>query len=152
MAPRNSIQTEIGNLLSSQKYAVLSTQERNHPYLNLVAFAHTDHLRTVLFATPKGTRKFENLVSSSGVALLVDNRSNEAADIKQAKAVTVVGDAREVPDARRDAMEKIYLAKLPHMTAFLSSSATAFIQIDVAAYVLVRGFQDVSSWQVRTES
>jgi len=145
-----SIETEINALLRSRKYGVLSTQEQDHPYLNLVAFAETDDLRTILFATTKGTRKFGNLLSRSGVALLVDNRSNDAADIRQATAVTIIGGASEVAIAERSSLEAIYLKKLPHMAAFLSSPSTALIKIDVASYVLVRNFQDVSLLQMES--
>jgi nitroimidazol reductase NimA-like FMN-containing flavoprotein (pyridoxamine 5'-phosphate oxidase superfamily) len=146
--PESSIETEIGDLLRAQKYAVLSTQEDEHPYLNLVAFAETDNLCTILFATTKETRKFGNLLSHSGVALLVDNRSNDAADIRQATAVTIIGQANEVARVQRERLDAVYLAKLPHMEPFLSSPSTALIRIDVASYVLVRNFQDVRSLQM----
>ena len=96
------LETEVRNLLASQKFAVLSTQEQDHPYLNLVAFAETSDLRTLLFATPRATRKYGNLSSKSGVALLVDNRSNDAADIREAMAVTIIGIAVEVPGLERE--------------------------------------------------
>jgi len=138
------LETEIRNLLASQKFAVLSTQERDHPYLNLVAFTETNDLRTILFATTRATRKYGNLLSNSGVALLVDNRSNEVADIREAMAVTIVGSAFEVPASEREGLERAYLEKQPHMKEFLSSPATALIKVDVEYYLLVSRFQDVT--------
>ncbi len=89
----NKLEKEVSDLLASQKFAVLSTQEPDHPYLSLVAYAETGDLRTILFATNRATRKYGNISSKSGVALLVDNRSNEAADIREAVAVTIIGRA-----------------------------------------------------------
>ncbi|MGO9120108.1 MAG: pyridoxamine 5'-phosphate oxidase family protein [Desulfomonilaceae bacterium] len=139
------LETEVRNLLASQKFAVLSTQERDHPYLNLVAFAETSDLRTLLIATPRATRKYGNLSSKSGVALLVDNRSNDAADIREAMAVTIIGIALEVPDSERERFERVYLEKQPHMEEFLSSPATALIKVDVESYLLVSRFQKVTT-------
>jgi heme iron utilization protein len=138
------LETEVRNLLTSQKFAVLSTQEQDHPYLNLVAFAETIDLRTILFATGRTTRKYGNLSSKSGVALLVDNRSNSAADIRNAMAVTITGTACEVPVSERESLERVYLEKQPHMQEFLSSPATALIKVDVESYILVSRFQNVT--------
>jgi heme iron utilization protein len=137
------LETEVKTLLASQKFAVLSTQEKNHPYMNLVAFAETGDLRTILFATTRATRKYGNIAAKSGVALLVDNRSNEVADIREAMAVTVIGTAWEVSESLRDQLDRVYLEKQPHMKEFLSSPSTALIKVDVESYILVSRFQDV---------
>ena len=105
------LETEVRDLLASQKFAVLSTQEQDHPYLNLVAFAETSDLRTILFATTRATRKYGNISSKSGVAMLVDNRSNDAADIREAMAVTIIGSACEVSESEREGLDRVYLGK-----------------------------------------
>jgi len=138
------LETDVRTLLASQKFAVLSTQEKDHPYMNLVAFAETGDLRTILFGTTRATRKYGNISAKSGVALLVDNRSNEVADIREAMAVTIVGSAFEVPASEREGLERAYLEKQPHMKEFLSSPATALIKVDVEYYLLVSRFQDVT--------
>ncbi len=141
---------EVRNLLASQKFAVFATQEPDHPYLNLVAFAETSDLGTILFATTRATRKYENLLSKSGVALLVDNRSNQTADIREAMAATMIGSAREVPDSERGELERVYLKKQQHMKDFLSSPSTALIMVDVESYILVSRFQDVTVLHMKT--
>jgi heme iron utilization protein len=138
------LETEVRTLLASQRFAVLSTQEKDHPYMNLVAFAETGDLRTILFATTRATRKYGNITARSGVALLVDNRSNEVADIREAMAVTVIGTACEVSESLRDQLDRVYLEKQPHMKEFLSSPSTALIMVDVESYILVSRFQNVT--------
>jgi nitroimidazol reductase NimA-like FMN-containing flavoprotein (pyridoxamine 5'-phosphate oxidase superfamily) len=137
------IETEVRTLLASQRFAVLSTQEKDHPYMNLVAFAETGDLRTILLATTRATRKYANITAKSGVALLVDNRSNEVADIREAIAVTVIGTACEVSESLRERLGRVYLEKQPHMKEFLSSPSTALIKVDVESYILVSSFQEV---------
>lgn len=138
------LETEVRTLLASQRFAALSTQEKDHPYMNLVAFAETSDLRTILFATTRATRKYGNIASKSGVALLVDNRFNEVADIREAVALTVIGSACEVSGSLRDQLDRVYLEKQPHMKEFLSSPSTALIMVDVESYILVSRFQNVT--------
>jgi nitroimidazol reductase NimA-like FMN-containing flavoprotein (pyridoxamine 5'-phosphate oxidase superfamily) len=145
-----AIQTEIRKLFASQKFAVLSTQEQEHPYLSLVAFAETADLKLILFATPRTTRKYGNIIAKSGVALLVDNRSNEVADKSQAIAVTIIGRAREVADSERQALSKVYLEKHPDMKGFLASPSTALIIADVDSYIVVSRFEQVSTLDLKS--
>jgi heme iron utilization protein len=139
-----TLEAEIRNLLNSQKFAVLSTQEPHRPYLNLVAFSETGDLRTILFATTRATRKYANIASKSGVALLVDNRSNNEADIREAIALTILGNACEVPQSQKEELERVYLQKQPQMKKFVSSPSTALIKIDVEAYIFVSRFENVT--------
>ena len=83
----------IGNLLESQRLAVLSTQNHGQPYSNLIAIAATDDLKYLLFATTRATRKYANLMADSRVAVLVDNRQNNPADFTIAAALTALGKA-----------------------------------------------------------
>lgn len=112
--------------------------------MNLVAFSETDDLQTILFATTRATRKYGNINASSGVALLVDNRSNEVADIREAVAVTIIGSASEVSESLRESLDKVYLKKQPHMQEFLCSPSTALIKVDVESYIIVSRFQNVT--------
>lgn len=140
----SQLREDLKNLFRSQRFAVLATVERSHPYLNMVAFAETEDLTAVLFATTRGTRKYANILSESGVALLVDNRSNQEADIRQAIAVTIIGTASEVVQDRRGDLQRLYLGKHPHMKTFLDAQDTALIHIDVETYYMVSRFQNVT--------
>jgi nitroimidazol reductase NimA-like FMN-containing flavoprotein (pyridoxamine 5'-phosphate oxidase superfamily) len=70
----------LSSLFASQKLAVLSSFGNEQPYASLVAFAFTEDLQHLIFATTRSTRKFANLSSESRVALLIDNRSNTEKD------------------------------------------------------------------------
>ena len=150
MIETTETETRIRDLLGSQRFAVLSTQEQAHPYLSMVAFTETGDLRSILFATTRATRKYGNLSSKSGVALLIDNRSNEAADVSEAMAVTVIGTACEVSESGREALDRVYLEKQPHMKEFLSSPSTALIRVEVESYILVSRFQEVARWDLKS--
>ena len=76
------------NLFSSQPLAVLASQGDGQPYGNLVAFAATDDLKSLLFATARATRKYANIIKDPRVAMVIDSRTNQKVDFQRAVAVT----------------------------------------------------------------
>jgi len=130
-------------LLGSQRFAALATQSDGQPYQSLMAFVASGDLRKLFFLTERETRKFANLVSNAQTAVLVDNRSNDAADLTGAMAVTAEGSAAELDgQARSDAVD-LFLRKHPSLAGFAESATCAVIQVTVAAYHIVSRFQEV---------
>jgi general stress protein 26 len=138
------VAAQVRALMSSQRYAVLSThQDDGHPYASLVAFSVSDDLAQLVFCTLRSTRKFANLVADGRIALLVDNRSNDEADLQTAAAVTLLGRCEQVERPRRDQLAESFLRQHPAMNAFLESPGCAVILVNVQAYYLVTRFQNV---------
>jgi len=133
----------IRGLLHSQPLAVLATQAQGQPYANLMAFAATDDLRQVVFATRRDTHKFANLLADPRVALLVDNRANRPEDFQEAAALTVLGRARELIGRERQPYLELYLTKHPYLQDFVSQPACALLLVTVERCVLVTRFQEV---------
>jgi nitroimidazol reductase NimA-like FMN-containing flavoprotein (pyridoxamine 5'-phosphate oxidase superfamily) len=131
----------IKSLFDDQPFAVLATHDGEQPYVSLMAFAATDDLKCLLFATERNTRKYTNLVSNPRVALLVDSRSNRASDTRDAIAVTALGEMRESDHKQH---LSIFLAKHPHLEAFIESPSCALIEMQVTSYFVVEGLQDVT--------
>jgi nitroimidazol reductase NimA-like FMN-containing flavoprotein (pyridoxamine 5'-phosphate oxidase superfamily) len=144
-----TLRRTLEDLLRSQKLAVLATHKAGQPYASLVAFASTEDLKQLIFATTRATRKYANLIEDPRVALLIDNRSNQDSDIHAAAAVTATGEADEVPGPEKEALEHIYLAKHPHMKDFVSSPSCALIRIKADTYYLVRKFQHVLELHIK---
>jgi nitroimidazol reductase NimA-like FMN-containing flavoprotein (pyridoxamine 5'-phosphate oxidase superfamily) len=129
------------------RFAVLATSEQGCPYTSLIAFALTPDHRTLIFATPKATRKYENIISQPAVSILIDNRSQEAGDIHGAQAVTLVGTAEEVSTpAQKEAYQAVLVTRHPELAAFLDDPGTALIAVTIHQAVHVAHFQDVSRW------
>jgi nitroimidazol reductase NimA-like FMN-containing flavoprotein (pyridoxamine 5'-phosphate oxidase superfamily) len=131
-------------LLAHQRVAVLATQRGEAPYGSLVAFARAAGEDSVLFATTRSTRKYENLTDNDRVALVVDDRANTTADFHAAAAVTVLGAARELQGEERAAWAQVYLQRHPYLVDFLNSPSCALFLVTVDKYLLVRSFQQVT--------
>ena len=143
MKDLNSIKGKLKKLFDSQRLAVLGTQREGQPYTSLVAFASSEDLKSLFFATTRSTRKYAYLSADSRVSMLVDNRSNEAFDFREAMAATALGEAEEMEGQDREKHLDLYLRKHPHLEEFVSSPSCAFIKIRVDRYYIVSRFQNV---------
>ena len=143
-------QEKIGKLFESQRLAVLSTHRDGQPHGSLVAFAATDDLREIVFATTRATRKFGNIEKDPRVALLVDNRTNDPADLRDAMAVTAVGEATEAGLAEGERLRPLYLGKHPYLVDFVRSPSCALVRVRVRSYRVVLRFQDVTELHFRS--
>jgi nitroimidazol reductase NimA-like FMN-containing flavoprotein (pyridoxamine 5'-phosphate oxidase superfamily) len=133
----------VQNLLNTQRLAVLSTQMSGRPYSNLIAFAATEDMKDIVFATTRATRKYANLTAEARVSLLIDNRSNQESDFGEASAVTVLGTAEEVLGPDRERYLQIYLKKHPYLEEFVTAPTCALIRVKVEKYIVVTQFQEV---------
>jgi heme iron utilization protein len=133
----------VQNLLNTQRLTVLSTQMSGRPYSNLIAFAATEDMKDIVFATTRATRKYANLTAEARVSLLIDNRSNQESDFGEASAVTVLGTAEEVLGPDRERYLQIYLKKHPYLEEFVTAPTCALITVKVEKYIMVTQFQEV---------
>ncbi len=139
----HQLKVTIKQMLDSQRLAVLATQGEGRPYGSLVAFAATEDIKNLLFATTRVTRKYANLLKNRGVTMVIDTRTNQTADFADAAAVTVLGDVEEIADHHQQELAGIYLDKHPYLREFVESPTTALLRVDVKTYIMVSRFQNV---------
>ena len=140
---------DLKGLFGFQRLAVLATQNEGQPYTNLVAFTTSEDLKQLFFATTRATRKYANLTADSRVAMLIDNRSNEATDFRYAMAITAIGKVEEIKGHEREEASKLYLNKHPHLEEFVSSPSCALLRISVDRYYVASRFQEVTEVHVK---
>ncbi len=144
----HQLRETIKQILDSQKLAVLATQGDGAPYGSLVAFAATEDMKNLLFATTRATRKYANLLKNRGVALVIDTRTNQTVDFADAAAITVLGDVEETADHERQDLLSIYLGKHPYLREFVESPTTALLRVNAKTYIMVNRFQNVQELHV----
>jgi heme iron utilization protein len=130
-------------LCGGQPFAALATDAGAGPYVSLVAVTVTPDLRQVYFATPRATRKWNNLTANPKTALLMDNRSNQVTDFCRAAAATILGTAEELTGAARETGLSIHLTRHPYLTEFTASPSCALFRIKIERIYLVTRFQNV---------
>jgi hypothetical protein len=133
----------------TQRHAVLATVSDDRPYTSLVAFALLPDLSGALFATPRDTFKYRNILRNGQVALLIDNRSNRSTSYMEAEAITILGKAVPVRRGRRwKELSAVFTAKHFDLAGFISSPRTALVLVEADRYLHVGHFQTVSQWKV----
>ena len=133
-------------LNAEEYFAVLATDDGHRPYTSLVAYALTPDTKKIIFATPKKTRKYANIISSGNVALLIDNRSKRKKSLMETEAITIIGMAKPVRKGKVwDQLAAIFLLKHPELEGFINSPTTALMAIIIVTQcVHVSRFQTVS--------
>lgn len=140
---KHKVKEELRGLFVSQPLAVLSTSDDGQPYCNLIAFAPDDDIAGLIFATVRATRKFANMANDSRVSLLIDNRSNQVSDFRDAMAVTVTGRASELSREEKGRYLKLFLDKHPYLQDFVMSPGCALMRVQVERYYIVKRFRNV---------
>jgi nitroimidazol reductase NimA-like FMN-containing flavoprotein (pyridoxamine 5'-phosphate oxidase superfamily) len=140
----------VRDLLTLQRFAVLSTQSESGPYSSLIAFWAADGLDHVLFTTMRATRKFSLLAAHPRVALLFDDRSNREDDLVEAAALTATGKASEVTNQEEHSVALArFLGKHPGLESFATSPGCALVRVEIDMFHLVTRFQDAVELHVR---
>ena len=144
----DAIASTVRQLLKSQKYAVLATDNCGQPYTSLMAFAVTDDLQSILLMTERGRLKYKNLITNPRVAIFIDNRENIGRDLDDAMTISARGLAEEVLGEDCLASKAFCLTRHPDLKAFAASPTCAMIRIRVKSYVVVRRFEEVTEWPI----
>jgi uncharacterized protein YhbP (UPF0306 family) len=142
MPAKNDSINRLKTFFQSQKLTALATQERDGPYLNLMAFSWTEDLNYLIIATKQGTRKYANMMKNPGVALLVDNRSDRGADFQNTLAVTGIGKAMGLTEAEKASLTALFLENHPELEAFVKSPECALMKIRIEKYIIISRFEE----------
>jgi nitroimidazol reductase NimA-like FMN-containing flavoprotein (pyridoxamine 5'-phosphate oxidase superfamily) len=144
---RDSLESTIKQLVTSQMYGVLCTQGRGQPYGSLVAYAFSDDLTRAVFATPVATRKYKLLTENERVSLVIDNRPDHTDDMMQVEAVTATGRAVEVKQSEQhNRCMALLLNRHPYLKSFVAADSSALFEIEFARFLHVTHFQEVNQW------
>ena len=122
-------------VVSTQYFAVLNTIGQGLPYSNLVSFAATDDLRSLVFVTGRNTRKYKNMQDNHNISLLIDNRTNKPSDTSQATAIAAIGIAREEID-KKSLLRDIFLARHPQLRQFVDAPDNAIMLVTIRLYIV----------------
>ncbi len=129
-----------------QRHAVLATLSGNKPYTSLVSFALTPDNRHILFATPKKTQKYRNMLKNKNVSILINTAKNTSKDYIDAEAVTIQGKARFVRGRKRTELADIFIKKHSTLRSFINSVSTVLIMVKIEYCLHVNRFQAVTEW------
>jgi len=136
-------------LIRNHFVGVLATCSKRGPYTTLVAFAPFKSIETIVFATLRNTRKYDNMKKNVKVSLLVDSRRNVPEDFKDASALTILGTVRESTGKERKKLAGALLLRHPHLEELVNDPDCAVMALAVQRFVLASRFQEVVEMEIK---
>jgi heme iron utilization protein len=137
------VRSRIDSVLSVQKIAVLGTSKEGEPYSCLVAFAITDDLTEMVFATMRQRLKYTHIMANPRVTLIIDNRDVKASDFNDTTSITMVGTAQDIQGAGRNKYADLLLKRHPSLSDFVNSPDCAVVRVDIDKIYIVSEFESV---------
>lgn len=135
---------KIKKLLDEAFSSVLATQMDDQPYANLVAILPYQECRSIIFATPRTTKKYANLKKQPKASILADNRLNNASDFADSNCCTACGQASEIiNETELQEVRPTFIARHPMLKDFINNPDTAIFVLKVKVYYFVENFQEV---------
>ncbi len=146
-ASNPAVRALIQSLVNEQAYAVLCVQGGGQPYGALVAFAFAEDLRNAVFVTPVTTRKYRLLIECDHVALVIDNRPDNAGELMEVEAVTATGRSQLIARGREfDQWADLLISRHPYLKSFVRAETCALFRVDIVRFLHVARFQEVRQW------
>ncbi len=138
------LRAKVRTILGTQLYGVLSTQgEAGAPHASIIAFASADALGSLVFVTPRNTRKFTYLTARPEVAFFIDDRRPEPDELMQVTGIEARGAVTELTGDERATYRALYLARHSAMASFIDAPGSALMRMTVDRYDVVDHFQHV---------
>lgn len=140
----------IKEMLINESFGVLATKGEDQCYTSLISFASSQDLKTIVFATPIGTKKFEIIEKNKKVSILIDNRSNNEKSINDIIAITAMGSAtilKKKEDIKK--WSRLLINKHNYLDDFIHAKTSAIVMVDISKYYYVSSFQQVIEWSPR---
>ncbi len=142
---RADVDQRLRRLALRSRFSALATMSSDGPHLSLIAFAITPDLREIVFATPRNTAKYANIIADPRVSILLGGGEGAARSIMRADAISLDGKASVVRRGkRRDGLAELFLTIHPELADFLAAPTTALVTIEVDTSTYVEDFQRVS--------
>jgi heme iron utilization protein len=130
-----------------QLHAVLATALDGQPYTSMIAYALTPDKKGIVFATPRKTQKYKNILKNNRVSLLIDTRSNTEKDYMSAESLTILGNAKRVRKGGKwSVLAGVLMRKHPNLNEIIRSPETKLIFVKITRCIHVTRFQTVSEW------
>lgn len=137
----------IKEMMEEELFGVLATMDDTECYTSLISFACDDNFKTLVFATPIKTKKYTMIEKNVNVSILVDNRSSNKKSLNDIAAITSLGRARIIKDAKEiEKWSKLLRNKHNYLDEFISAETTAVVLVDISKYLYVSSFQETIEW------
>ena len=138
------LSSRVKGIFAEQLYGVLTTvNDAGEPHSSIVAFVSADDLRSIVFVTPRNTRKYRYALARPRVAVFIDDRRDRVDELMQVTGIEACGSVEVLARESYGLYRELYLSKHPAMQEFVDAPGSAIMRIAVERYDVVDRFQHV---------
>lgn len=140
------LSAQIADLLEQQAQCILATIDETGPCQHVMAYAYSEDLFTIYFATYMDTRKFRNMLSNPKVSIMWDNRKGAIQDHVDEYSLNAIGIAELLEGQAQDKPRAAILSRNSTLEKLLSQENCRFFSVVLDEYTLTRGYDHVFSF------
>lgn len=143
-----NIRAELKAALSGQLFAVLSTHgSSGPPHSTIVCFTAADELASILFVTPRASRKYNLLTQRPEATLFIDDRRDDLKELDKIRGIEARGRVSELAPDDLELYRQLFLRKFPNLAGFVDAPSSAWFLLAVESYDVVWRFQQVLQYR-----
>ena len=106
-----------------------------------MAFAPSEGLGNIYFATRQDSTKYLNLLNNPCVSIFFDDRKNLSSDIKNAMTVSAEAEAKDVKE-EKEKLKKLLADRHPELKGFLNEPNCDLFRLEIKKYYYVDNFDN----------
>jgi heme iron utilization protein len=106
-----------------------------------VAFAPSEGLGNIYFATRQDSTKYLNLLNNPCVSIFFDDRKNLSSDINNATTVSAEAKAKNLKKNKKK-FKKLLLDRHPELSSFLNEPNCDLFRLEIKKYYYVDNFDN----------
>ena len=139
----DTITKKVIELTKNQHFGIISSLDKlNKIESNLISFAMSEDLKSLIFYTPKTSKKYNRIVGNDNVCIYINNTINEGRDISKALGISVSANYNAKPQNLAE-LSLLYSRKLPFMMGFVNSQSFTPIVVSIDTIEVTLRFQEV---------
>ena len=90
--------------------------------------------------------RYNTILKNPNISILIDDRKNKSNDIKNAAAITVIGQAYKINKEDSKIID-LFKIKHPNLLNFILSSDSVLIEIKVDNFIFVNNFEKIKTFR-----
>ncbi len=136
---------QVEKLLRECQLGVLCTASENKPHCALMTYMLGAEPSMLYMVASINSKKFQNMLTSPAVSLLVDSRSGLGSDTEKIFAVTLAGRYQPIEQASLAEIQKTFAKMHPELAEIISSPSSVLFAIKLQSFLLLAGPVDAYS-------
>ena len=132
---------DIKDMVNEKDMCVLATVSGGKPHCSLMSYVADDECSEIYMVTQKKTSKYKNMIENPHLSLLIDDREENTAALRQSsKALTISGTFQAIDNMnkKKSAADRL-IKRHPYLNVFIDDPETEIFCVKIVSFLLLDG-------------